>query len=57
MRHHPDFEARFLELTSRPRRPLHKKQAYVAVGNKLLRTLWALAVTGEPYRTTLARAA
>ena len=57
VRHHPDFEARFLELTSRSRRPLHKKAAYVAVGNKLLRTLWALAVSGEPYRTTLARAA
>lgn len=55
--HHPDFRARFIELTTRPHRPLHKKAAYTAVGNKLLRILWALAVTGEPYRTTLARAA
>jgi len=55
--HHPDFEARFAELTNRPHRPLHKKQAYLAVANKLLRTLWALAVTGQPYQHTLARAA
>ena len=55
--HHPDFEARFLELINRPHRPLHKKQAYLAVANKLLRTLWALAVTGQPYQPTLARAA
>jgi len=55
--HHPDFEARFLELINRPHRPLHKKQAYLAVANKLLRTLWALAVTGQPYQPTPARAA
>jgi transposase len=55
--HHPDFAARFGELTTRPHRPLHKKQAYLAVGNKLLRTLWALAVSGEPYRSALPAAA
>ncbi|HSW43576.1 MAG TPA: IS110 family transposase [Patescibacteria group bacterium] len=55
--HHPDFAARFTELTTRPHRPLHKKQAYVAVANKLLRTLWALAVSGEPYQRALPRAA
>jgi transposase len=57
VRHHPDFEARFLELTTRRQRPLHKKAAYMAVGNKLLRILWALATSGEPYRSALARAA
>lgn len=57
MRHHPDFEARFTELTTRPHRPLDKKQAYAAVANKLLRTLWALAVTGQPYQRALPRAA
>ena len=55
--HHPDFEARFTELTTRPHRPLHAKQAYIAVANKLLRTLWALAVTGQPYQHALGRAA
>lgn len=55
--HHPDFEARFTELTTRPHRPLHKKQAYIAVANKLLRVLWALAVTGVPYQRALPRAA
>jgi transposase len=57
VRHNADFATRFEELTTRPIRPLHKKAAYVAVGNKLLRTLWALATSGEPYRSTLARAA
>ena len=57
VRHNPDFEARFTELTTRSHRPLHKKQAYLAVANKLLRTLWALAVTGQPYQRALQRAA
>jgi len=53
----PDSGARFLELTHRPHRPLHRKQAYIAVASRLLRTLWALAVTGQPHRHTPARAA
>jgi hypothetical protein len=57
VRHHPDFEARFTELTTRQHRPLHPKQAYIAVANKLLRTLWAMAVSGQPYQRALARAA
>ncbi len=52
-----DFEARFLELTTRPHRPLHKKQAYLAVADKLLRTLWAPAVSGQPYQRAMPRAA
>jgi transposase len=55
--HNDDFAARFEALTTRRQRPLHKKAAYLAVGNKLLRTLWALATSGEPYRSALARAA
>jgi transposase len=51
--HNPDFKARFLALTQRQNRPLEKKQAYIAVGNKLLRTLWALVVSGQPYRSQL----
>lgn len=57
VRHNPDFEARFVELTTRQQRPLAKQAAYVAVGNKLLRTLWAMAVSGERYRTQRALAA
>ena len=57
VRHNPDFRARFLALTQRPHNPLEKKQAYVAVGNKLLRTLWALAVHSQPYRSQLPQAA
>lgn len=57
VRHNPDFAARFTELTTRPHRPLEKKQAYLAVANKLLRTLWALAVSGQEYRSALPMAA
>jgi len=56
VRNNHDFGARFVELTAdgRPRR-LAKKQAYVAIANKLLRTLWSLAVHGEGYRSEVAR--
>lgn len=55
-RYNADFRQRYLSLTAndRPRR-LTKKQAYVALANKLLRTLWALAVRDEPYRSEIAR--
>ena len=56
VRYNPDFRDRYLALIAadRPRR-LAKKQAYVAIANKLLRTLWALAVTGAPYQSAIAR--
>jgi transposase len=57
VQHNTDFRARFEALTKRHNRPLEKKQAYVAVGNKLLRTLWALAVSGQPYRSQLSEVA
>ena len=57
VQHNPEFKARFLALTQRHNRPLEKKQAYIAVGNKLLRTLWALAVSGRSYRSSLSEAA
>jgi transposase len=53
--HHPDFRQRFLALTQRQHRRLTKKQAYMAVANKVLRTLWAMAVTGQPYSSAIAR--
>lgn len=57
VRHNADFRARFLALTQRPNRPLEPKQAYVAVGNKLLRTLWVLSVTGQSYRAQMTETA
>jgi len=55
VRHHPDFQARFEALVHRPVRPLAKPAAYIAVANKLLRTLWVLAVSGADYRSEVAR--
>jgi transposase len=55
VRHHPDFQARFLALTTRAHRPLVREQAYVAIANKLLRTLWAMATSGIPYSSARAR--
>lgn len=55
VRHHPDFRRRFLALTEREHRPLPKPAAYVAIANKLLRTLWSMAVSGQPYRSEIAR--
>jgi mRNA-degrading endonuclease HigB of HigAB toxin-antitoxin module len=57
VRHNADFRARFLALTKRQNRPLETKQAYVAVANKLLRTLWVLSVTGQSYRSQVTEAA
>src|SRR5581483_590200 len=55
VRHNPDFRARLEALIPRPERPLSKPAAYIAVANKLLRTLWVLARTGAPYRSEIAR--
>ena len=57
VRHNDDFRNRYLALTKRHNRPLAKKQAYIAVGNKLLRILWAMAVSGQAYRSPVAVAA
>ncbi|MBO0683856.1 MAG: IS110 family transposase [Candidatus Dormibacteraeota bacterium] len=54
VRHQADFHARFTALTTRAHRPLLKQQAYVAVANKLLRTLWAMATSGLPYSSARA---
>jgi transposase len=53
-RHEPAFRQRFQELTGRGHNRLSKPAAYVAIANKLLRTLWVLAVTGQPYRSDIA---
>jgi transposase len=52
--HNPDFRLRFLALTQREHHRLEKRQAYVAVANKLLRTLWALATSGRAYDSQVA---
>jgi transposase len=52
--HHPDFRQRFLALTQREHHRLEKRQAYVAVANKLLRTLWAMASSGRAYDSQVA---
>ena len=52
--HNPDFRQRFLALTQREHHRLEKRQAYVAVANKHLRTLWALATSGRAYDSQVA---
>jgi transposase len=56
VRHEPDFRARYLELTSRERpNRLEPRQAMVAIANKLLRTIWAMAISGQGYQPAIAR--
>lgn len=56
VRHEPDFRARYLDLTRRDRpNRLEPKQAYVAIANKLLRTLWSMATKGQGYQPAVAR--
>jgi transposase len=56
VRHEPEFRARFHALTARERtNRLTAKQAYVALANKLLRTLWSMAVSGRGYEPAIAR--
>lgn len=56
VRHEPEFRARFGELTRRDRpNRLTAKQAYVALANKLLRTLWSMATSGRGYEPAIAR--
>lgn len=56
VRHEPEFGARYHELTDRGRtNRLEPKQAYVALANKLLRTLWSMAVSGQGYEPAIAR--
>jgi transposase len=52
--HNPDFRQRFLALTQREHHRLERRQAYVAVANKLLRTLWAMATGGCTYDSRIA---
>lgn len=56
VRHEPEFRARYLDLTRRDRpNRLEPKQAYVAIANKLLRTLWSMAGSGQDYQPAIAR--
>ena len=56
VRHEPEFRARYAELTDKGRaHRLAPKQAYVALANKLLRTLWSMATSGRGYDPAIAR--
>ena len=56
VRHEPEYARRYAELTAPERtNRLRPKQAYVALGNKLLRTLWSMAVSGADYEPAIAR--
>jgi transposase len=56
VRHEPTFRTRYLELTDGGRaNRLEPKQAYVALANKLLRTLWSMATSGRRYEPAIAR--
>jgi len=54
VKYHPDFRQRFLALTKRDEHRLENKQAYVAIANKLLRTLWSMATSGQGYDSEIA---
>src|SRR5262249_60888901 len=54
IQHNPDFEAFFRRLTQREQRRLVPKAARVAVANKLMRILWAMATSGQAYDSQLA---
>jgi transposase len=56
VRHEPEFRRRYAELTDRGRaNRLEPRQANVALANKLLRTLWSMAVSGRSYEPAIAR--
>jgi transposase len=56
VRHEPAFRARYLALTDRGRpNRLEPKQALVAIANKLLRTIWSMARSGQGYQPAIAR--
>lgn len=56
VRHEPEYQRRFAALTASTRdHRLAPKQAYVALGNRLLRTLWSMAVSGQDYDPAIAR--
>lgn len=50
-----EFRARYDWLTSRPKRPLHPTEARVALGDKLLRTIYTMLVTRSSYDASVAR--
>jgi transposase len=56
VRHEPEYQRRYAELTAPTRtHRLAPKQAYVALANKLLRTLWSMATSGQDYEPAIAR--
>ena len=55
VRHNAEFRARYDWLTTRPKRPLHKIAARIALADKLLRTIYTMLVTRYPYDASVAR--
>jgi len=55
IRCNPEFRARYEWLTTRPKRPLHSIAARVALGDKLLRTIYTMLITRCPYNASVAR--
>jgi len=55
IRCNPEFRARYDWLTSRPKRPLHSIAARVALGDKLLRTIYMMLTTRSAYDASVAR--
>ena len=55
VRHNAEFRARYDWLTTRPKRPLHKIAARIALADKLLRTIYTMLVTRCPYDASVAR--
>jgi len=55
IRHNPEFRARYDWLTTRPKRPLHKVAARIALADKLLRTIYTMLMTRCPYDASVAR--
>jgi transposase len=55
VRHNPEFRARYEELTTRAKHPLHRVAARLALADKLLRTIFAMLTTGCAYNASVAR--
>ena len=55
VRHNPEFRARYDQLTTRPKRPLNKIAARIALADKLLRTVYTMLMTRCPYDASVAR--
>jgi hypothetical protein len=56
-RNNAEFAARLDYLMNRRENPLARRQAYIALANKMLRTLHVMWTTGKPYEPAIATGA